>query len=196
MNREKLISDIKIFDVKINHDSNFRDFNCSDEDLQTVHDIIHKPINLSYDEIIKLPIFCIFEYARKFLFMKDYENALKLSYYLNCKMYIMRCYIDTNDINSILLELEKSNHVYCYYAASVYYHKRNNEINAKKYYKYLLRYPHMKEKIPLDIMSELKNEDNETDHDKFIRYRKLEDELEMVIFNKHLRRIILSYHIF
>lgn len=197
MNRQTLIEDIKDFDKKLGYNnSNFRDFNCSDETLQIVHDIIQKPINLTYDEIIKLSDFAIYEYMRKFIFMNDYKNVLKLADYLNYITGKLRCYLETNDLNSILNLLEKSEHASCYHALGIYYYRKKDKINAKKYYQHLLQFHDLREQIPSDIISQLKNEDSETEYEKFVKFRKLEDKLETVISNKYLRRIVLNYHVF
>jgi tetratricopeptide (TPR) repeat protein len=199
--RIKLINDIKDSDIKYGLIGN-RDFSCSDSVLKQVHFALYDEIP-SDKEIEKLPNYIIQDYIKRFQYENKFDKALKFTTMNNvydnpsCDKYydIMRIYLKAGNIELALKLSEETDAYECYWELAAYYQRNGDFKKSCKYFK------KCKAIRPLEtlnnicdkkILDEI-NEDIETGYDKYMKYRKVENELEKMISTKHLRFIILEY---
>jgi tetratricopeptide (TPR) repeat protein len=195
--RAKLIEDIKDFDRKLSIIVN-RNFDCSDSILKQVHSALYDKIP-SDEEIERLPDYMIRDYVKRFEYEKNFDRMLKTSsiedIYNDCEVYtwIMRAYLKMGKIDLALKLLEETDCFNCYWEIAMYFYLDDKQKSKEYFKKCKMLYPSIRDRIPRDILNGINYEDDESEYDKYMKYRKVENILEDVIFSKHLRFIVLKY---
>lgn len=193
--RDFLIQAIKDFDSRNGYISS-RNFNVSNEFLLSIYDALYGNKIPSDEELKKMNDLIVGNYGRRFECNGDWDNAYRCFTICDSQPGMFRYYKAKGDIKTGIDILIKNENVQNMYQLGCHYYNNGDGMLAKKYFKYIFHHRHHIDQIPDYILKEIVMEDQDYQYDKFIKFQTIKNELKFVIPNKHLRLIVLSYHVF
>jgi hypothetical protein len=191
MNRQFLCDKIKEYDRKYNLNIT-RNWNCSDDDLKLVHDVLYGELPTVIGNNYKN--FVAYEYVHRFKVEKKHDLLIELykKYPNSGVINPFDYFLEIGDIDSAI-KCHNQYHWYLYQIAYHYYYNLKNIELSKQYFQQVYELGHRGYEYPSDILQELEFENNKKKFYTFMRIRKIEIELENFISNRNLRFVIINY---